>query len=132
VAVFTGVVTAALAGQPRRRTSPYSVMTLFAPKATRGNSQFTQLIPDSLLTDATQRPQPASRFKDTVRGTGISCSETWDESSRRAARYVNCARLKHVEDLIVYFIVITQLVATSALLVGHLAVIVKNQFARAR
>jgi len=34
--------------------------------------------------------------------------------------------------LIVYFIVVTQLFATGALLVGHLAVIVKNRFARAR
>jgi len=34
--------------------------------------------------------------------------------------------------VIVYFIVVTQLLATSALLVGHLAVVVKNRFARAR
>lgn len=39
---------------------------------------------------------------------------------------------KHVEELIVYFIVVTQLVATAALLVGHFAVIVKNQLTRAR
>jgi len=32
----------------------------------------------------------------------------------------------------VYFIVVTQLFATGALLVGHLAVVVKNQLARGR
>jgi hypothetical protein len=32
----------------------------------------------------------------------------------------------------VYFIVVTQLVATAALFVGHFAVIVKNRLARAR
>jgi hypothetical protein len=32
----------------------------------------------------------------------------------------------------VYFIVVTQLAATTALLIGHFAVIVKNQLARAR
>jgi len=31
--------------------------------------------------------------------------------------------------LIVYFIVVTQLFATAALLIGHLAVVVKNRFA---
>jgi hypothetical protein len=36
------------------------------------------------------------------------------------------------EDLIVYFIVMFQLAATAALLIGHFTVVVKNQLARAR
>ena len=53
-----------------------TVAALSAAKATVGNSQFSPPEPDAFLTDATHHLQPASRFKDTVRRTWISCSET--------------------------------------------------------
>ena len=74
-------------------------------------------------------PHTASQFADLLQANNIVRKR--EVSHRAFIGNTYTARASNIKGVIVYFIVI-QLVATAALLVGHLAVVIRNQLVRPR